>query len=110
MPPTLYKWRLLAKQDAYFTAKIDDYNYLFGVFDGHGHDNGKLASNVASDTTRAFLIENFDKLRTQPEQERRALSPEHLNPSLIRTAQLTLQLSSSPESSAESEPELIRRR
>ena len=25
-------------QDAYFVQKIDDSNFLFGVFDGHGHD------------------------------------------------------------------------
>jgi len=49
-------------QDAYFIKKLDETNYLFGVFDGHGHDNGKLASNVASDTARVYLTENFKRL------------------------------------------------
>jgi len=54
-------------QDAYFVKKIDDANFLFGVFDGHGQDNGKLASHVASDTTRVFLTENFARLRQHPQ-------------------------------------------
>ncbi|KAL3923647.1 MAG: hypothetical protein SGPRY_004154, partial [Prymnesium sp.] len=55
-------------QDAYFVKKLDDSNFIFGVFDGHGHDNGKLAAKVASDTTRVYLTENFAKLRSEPDK------------------------------------------
>jgi hypothetical protein len=54
-------------QDAHFVVRVDEGNYAFGVFDGHGHDNGRAAAWAAADACKAFLVENFDRLRTDPE-------------------------------------------
>ena len=38
-------------QDTYFTIKIDEDNWVFAVLDGHGGDNGRIASQAASPPT-----------------------------------------------------------
>jgi len=35
-------------QDTHFTIKIDEDNWIFAVLDGHGGDNGRIASQAAS--------------------------------------------------------------
>ena len=54
-------------QDTYFHLHVDDHNQVFGVLDGHGSDNGTLVAEVASDTIKAYISENFARLRTEPE-------------------------------------------
>ena len=40
---------------------------MLGVFDGHGHDNGRAAAWAASDACQAFLRQNFERLRASPQ-------------------------------------------
>lgn len=54
-------------QDTWFHLKIDDYNAVFGVFDGHGSENGSLVAQVSADAIKAHLAENFSMLRAEPE-------------------------------------------
>lgn len=54
-------------QDTLFHLKIDEHNHAFGVFDGHGSDNGTLAAQTASDTIETYLATHFDQLRVDPE-------------------------------------------
>jgi len=53
-------------RDAYFVKQTDEATFLFGVFDGHGHDNGKLSANVACDTARDYLTDQVERLRRDP--------------------------------------------
>ena len=55
-------------QDTYFHLEIDAYNHVFGVLDGHGGENGTLVAEVASDAIKDYLADNFNKLRTSPEE------------------------------------------
>eukprot|EP00306_Pavlova_sp_CCMP459_P000984 CAMPEP_0185179072 /NCGR_PEP_ID=MMETSP1139-20130426/31827_1 /TAXON_ID=298111 /ORGANISM="Pavlova sp., Strain CCMP459" /LENGTH=672 /DNA_ID=CAMNT_0027744907 /DNA_START=152 /DNA_END=2171 /DNA_ORIENTATION=- len=61
-------------QDTMLTLNIDARNWVWAVFDGHGHDNGRIASEAARDFIRAFFqnIANFDRLRRDPEAAMRA--------------------------------------
>ena len=43
-------------QDAFFVLRIDDHNVAYGVFDGHGHDNGARAAHRADDPSPPSLI------------------------------------------------------
>lgn len=56
-------------QDSLFSVRIDARNYVWGVLDGHGHDNGKVASEAARDSLRAFFEarHNFARLRSEPQ-------------------------------------------
>ena len=54
-------------QDTWFHLCIDDHNAVWGVFDGHGGENGALVAQVAADTVKAHLAAHFVKLRTEPE-------------------------------------------
>ena len=54
-------------QDTWFHLCIDDHNAVWGVFDGHGGENGTLVAQVAADTVKAHLAAHFGKLRTEPE-------------------------------------------
>lgn len=81
-------------QDAFFVLRIDDHNVAYGVFDGHGHDNGAHAAHRADDpsppsahtpgippaagtliaqtasaSVEAFLRAHFDDLRGPSEQK-----------------------------------------
>ena len=82
-------------QDAFFVLRIDDHNVAYGVFDGHGHDNGALCpptsrpcvqsqvshhpacppaagtliAQTASASVEAFLRAHFDDLRGPSEQK-----------------------------------------
>jgi serine/threonine protein phosphatase PrpC len=56
-------------QDAFFVLRIDDHNVAYGVFDGHGHDNGTLIAQTASASVEAFLRAHFDDLRGPSEQK-----------------------------------------
>lgn len=51
-------------QDTYFTAEFDAHNWLFGVLDGHGSENGTLAAEVASAVIKEYCVEHFSDLRT----------------------------------------------
>ena len=55
-------------QDAYFLAKIDEKNAVFGVLDGHGQDHGRVAAQAAAAACKAFLVEHFGRLRHEPEK------------------------------------------
>ena len=54
-------------QDTHFTIKIDEDNWLFAVLDGHGGDNGRIASQAASRAMQDYLRPNFQRLHTEPE-------------------------------------------
>lgn len=56
-------------QDAYFTVRLGARDYVWGVLDGHGHDNGKVAAEAARDSFSAFFEarEHFAALRTRPQ-------------------------------------------
>ena len=43
-------------QDAFFVLRIDDHNVAYGVFDGHGHDNGARAAHRADDPSPPSLL------------------------------------------------------
>ena len=43
-------------QDAFFVLRIDDHNVAYGVFDGHGHDNGAHAAHRADDPLASSLL------------------------------------------------------
>jgi len=53
-------------QDAFFVLEMDDRNAAYGVFDGHGGQNGALAAQVATDSVKAHLQANWAQLRTDP--------------------------------------------
>ena len=54
-------------QDAYFLAKIDEQNAVFGVLDGHGQDNGAIAAQAAAAACKEYLVAHFEELRAAPE-------------------------------------------
>jgi len=54
-------------QDTYFVLQLDEYNIAWGVFDGHGGDNGTQVAHVASLCVRDFLAANWARLRPEPE-------------------------------------------
>lgn len=45
--------------------RLDEDNQVWGVLDGHGHDNGRIAAETARDSFKAFFGEraNFARLR-----------------------------------------------
>ena len=43
-------------QDAFFVLRIDDHNVAYGVFDGHGHDNGARSAHRADDPSPPSLL------------------------------------------------------
>jgi len=55
-------------QDAYFLHQFDAQNSVFGVLDGHGSDHGKIAAWAAANASKRFLVDNFERLRTDPEE------------------------------------------
>jgi hypothetical protein len=59
---------LKENQDAFFSLRLDARNFVWAVFDGHGHDHGRIASEAARDAMRAHFADaaNFNKLRSQP--------------------------------------------
>ena len=54
-------------QDTHFTIKIDEDNWIFAVLDGHGGDNGRIASQAASRAMQDYLRPNFQRLHTEPD-------------------------------------------
>ena len=52
-------------QDTFFALRLDEDNQVWGVLDGHGHDNGRIAAETARDSFKAFFGEraNFARLR-----------------------------------------------
>jgi hypothetical protein len=54
-------------QDTHFTIKIDEDNWIFAVLDGHGGDNGRIASQAASRAMQDYLRPNFHRLHTEPD-------------------------------------------
>ena len=54
-------------QDAKFTIKFDDRNYILAVLDGHGGENGAIASQAAAEAMEHYFRANFDKVKSEPE-------------------------------------------
>ena len=56
------------KQDTFFQLRLDEYNAAWGVFDGHGSENGTLVAEVACASIEKFLKASFHRLRSEPEE------------------------------------------
>ena len=54
-------------QDYFFCFKLDADNMAWGVFDGHGSDNGRIASVAATRAAEAHLKTHFGRLRSEPQ-------------------------------------------
>mmetsp|Transcript_3480 Transcript_3480/g.7852 ORF Transcript_3480/g.7852 Transcript_3480/m.7852 type:complete len:609 (-) Transcript_3480:633-2459(-) len=55
-------------QDALFTLRFDEKNFVFAVLDGHGGEFGRVASQAASRAMQKYLAEHFWRIKDQPEE------------------------------------------
>ena len=54
-------------QDTWFTLRVDEHNFVFGVLDGHGAENGRLVADAAAGAIKAHVAAHFESLRTEPQ-------------------------------------------
>ena len=54
-------------QDSCFVARCDERTYVWGVLDGHGGENGRLAAHAAAKAFKAWFLKKPAELTRSPQ-------------------------------------------